>query len=172
MWYAVFSRSIVAMVCGSITLLGYIGIHMTRYTSGFYSLLPLPFCIAYFWHRCKAVFHHKTTTLSLEDSIEIDSHSGGAATASFRRTLYCQPALVEGEIAPDPYRRPASASASAFNSPASSSEASALTSRFDEELEREQHLAELIDLVSPISLTCRHSPERPPSAAYGATQSR
>lgn len=56
MWYAVYDRSMVALVCGAMTLLGYLGIRMTFYTGPFYALMPLPVCIIYYWHRSDAVF--------------------------------------------------------------------------------------------------------------------
>jgi hypothetical protein len=171
MWYAVFSRSVVAMVCGSMTLLGYVGIHMTQYTSCFYSLVPLPLALIYFWWSCRKHFQHKTNTLALEDAVELDRKNlatNEALLGSFKRALYCQPSLVEGELAPSPYRRPTSAS---FASPdftrtphddveaemTSVSSARQQIDEYDEEVEKELHLSELIDLISPMQLTNREN---------------
>ena len=158
-WYAVFSRSVVALIGGSLTMMGYIGIHMTQYTQAFYFLLPLPLCLLYFWHRCTKHFQHKTSTLSLEDAIEIDSKTQQSSTNSlcFRRSLYCQPSLVEGELLPDPYRRPSSMQLK-YGSPArgipESQSPAGFMSPEDvcDEIEKEQHMNELLDLISPVSL--------------------
>lgn len=162
MWYAVFSRSIVALVCGSMVLMGYIGIHMTQYTSGFYSLVPLPFGIVYFWWRCRRHFQHKTNTLSLEEAVVIDMKNhddSNSFIVGFKRALYCQPSLVEEELVPLPYRRPTSGSFSSpsFLPPMDSSfelvDKGNAALEDEEDMEREQHLSELIDLLTPIPLT-------------------
>jgi hypothetical protein len=52
MWYAVFDRSMLVLLCGVLTLLCYLAIRQT-YTSGpFYAILPLPVIIIYFWRHC------------------------------------------------------------------------------------------------------------------------
>jgi hypothetical protein len=52
MWYAVFNRSMVALIAGVLTLLCYLAIRMTFISGPFYLLLPLPLMIAYFWRHC------------------------------------------------------------------------------------------------------------------------
>ena len=58
MWYAVFSRSLIALFFAAFTLLGYLSLELNQtYLAGpFYFLLPLPFSIVYFWHYCEAKF--------------------------------------------------------------------------------------------------------------------
>ena len=58
MWYAVFSRSLIALLFAAFTLLGYLSLELNQtYLAGpFYFLLPLPFSIIYFWHYCEAKF--------------------------------------------------------------------------------------------------------------------
>ena len=52
MWYAVFNRSMVALIAGVCTLLCYLAIRMTFISGPFYLLLPLPVLIAFFWRHC------------------------------------------------------------------------------------------------------------------------
>lgn len=56
MWYAVFNRSMLALICGVLTLLGYLGIRETFFSGPFYLLAPLPFGISYFWYKCEDRF--------------------------------------------------------------------------------------------------------------------
>ncbi len=56
MWYAVFNRSMVALICGVITLLCYLAIRKTFISGPFYLLFPLPFMIGYFWYDCEKRF--------------------------------------------------------------------------------------------------------------------
>lgn len=52
MWYAVFSRSLVCIGAGVVTLICYLGIRETFFTGPFYLLLPLPFFIYAFGQHC------------------------------------------------------------------------------------------------------------------------
>lgn len=56
MWYAVFDRSMLALMCGVFTLLCYLAIRQTYTTGPLYALLPLPVLIGYFWRLCNARF--------------------------------------------------------------------------------------------------------------------
>jgi hypothetical protein len=59
MWYAVFNRSLLALLFANITFLAYLGLHLKEgfYAEGpFYFLLPCPICILYFWHYCDTKF--------------------------------------------------------------------------------------------------------------------
>lgn len=56
MWYAVFNRSMVALLCGVLVLLCYLLIRETFFTGPFYLLFPLPFTIILFWYRCNKEF--------------------------------------------------------------------------------------------------------------------
>jgi fucose 4-O-acetylase-like acetyltransferase len=61
MWYAVFNRSMLALICGILTLLGYLGIRETFFSGPFYLLAPLPFAIGYFWYKCEVRFCPSTS---------------------------------------------------------------------------------------------------------------
>lgn len=69
MWYAVFNRSMVALIAGVLTLLGYLGIRETFFSGPFYLLAPLPFCISYFWYKCEDRF--KTASMVSEATITL-----------------------------------------------------------------------------------------------------
>ncbi len=56
MWYAVFNRSMVALLSGVLVLLCYLLIRETFFTGPFYLLFPLPFLIAAFWYQCNKRF--------------------------------------------------------------------------------------------------------------------
>jgi hypothetical protein len=107
MWYAVFNRSMVALIAGVITLWGYLGIRQTFYSGPFYLLAPLPFCITYFWYKCEERFKVPSMTLSLESALEIDRETTERAALglsvpqnTFGSDLFRQPSLAEGMIVP------------------------------------------------------------------------
>lgn len=56
MWYAVFDRSMLALLCGVATLVCYLAIRETYTTGPLYALLPLPIMIGYFWRMCNNRF--------------------------------------------------------------------------------------------------------------------
>jgi hypothetical protein len=56
MWYAVFDRTMLALVCGVFTLLCYLAIRETYVSGPFYAILPLPVMVLYFWRYCNSVF--------------------------------------------------------------------------------------------------------------------
>lgn len=56
MWYAVFDRSMLALMCGVITLVCYLAIRQTYLSGPFYAMFPLPVIIALFWQHCNAKF--------------------------------------------------------------------------------------------------------------------
>lgn len=56
MWYAVFDRSMLALVCGVFTLLCYLAIRQTYMSGPFYAILPLPPLIILFWRHCNSKF--------------------------------------------------------------------------------------------------------------------
>ena len=65
MWYAVFNGSMVALIAGVLTLLGYLGIRETFFSGPFYLLAPLPLCLSYFWYNCEDRFKSASTVSSL-----------------------------------------------------------------------------------------------------------
>jgi hypothetical protein len=56
MWYAVFDRSMLVLVCGVFTLLCYLAIRQTFSSGPFYAILPLPLIIVLFWRHCNSKF--------------------------------------------------------------------------------------------------------------------
>ena len=113
MWYAVFTRSVVAIFFASITLLGYLSLHMSDPFLGgpFWFLLPLPPAIVYFWYYCDAKYKRQSMELAFGYAKTID-HSSDLAGESgrprptdfFSPTLYRQPSLLEKAVFPEPHR--------------------------------------------------------------------
>jgi calcium permeable stress-gated cation channel len=56
MWYQVFNRSMIILVCGSLVLLGYLGLKKAFYSGPFYLMFPQPFLLLYFWKYCNDKF--------------------------------------------------------------------------------------------------------------------
>jgi hypothetical protein len=56
MWYSVFNRSMLSLLCGVLTLLGYLGVRKAYNSGPFYIVIPLPGLIVYFWKRCNEKF--------------------------------------------------------------------------------------------------------------------
>lgn len=53
MWYAVFNRSLIALLFSSFTLLACFAVNADSIGSGpFFMTVPLPIGILYFWHYC------------------------------------------------------------------------------------------------------------------------
>lgn len=53
MWFAVFNRAMVSLIAGLMTLLCYLLLQSKHEAGPFYTLLPLPFFISYFWNHCE-----------------------------------------------------------------------------------------------------------------------
>ena len=56
MWYQVFDRSMIILVCGSVVLLGYLGLKKAFYSGPFYVMFPQPFLLLHFWRWCNEQF--------------------------------------------------------------------------------------------------------------------
>jgi hypothetical protein len=115
MWYSVFDRSMISLLGGVLVLLSYFMIRQTNHKdfSGlyFYALLPLPVVILIFWHKCHKKFTKPSSSLSLEKAIEIDVLTSERVAAgkvvpqqTFKRKLFRQPVLAEGQLKPAAYR--------------------------------------------------------------------
>jgi hypothetical protein len=91
MWYAVFNRSMVALMAGVLTLLGYLGIRETFFSGPFYLLAPLPFCITYFWYKCEDRF--KTASMVSMTSLRIFRSYG-----SFHRVFMTQCRITRAPV--------------------------------------------------------------------------
>jgi calcium permeable stress-gated cation channel len=72
MWYAVFNRSLVALMFAILTLLGYLGLRIGKdYARGpFFFLLPVPFGIIYFWRYVDNRFK-KTSMVSIVTAADL-----------------------------------------------------------------------------------------------------
>jgi len=63
MWHAVFSRTMISLIFATLTLLGYLSLQLrdSLQSGPFYAMIPLPFCIAYFWYYCDHKFKRPST---------------------------------------------------------------------------------------------------------------
>jgi hypothetical protein len=110
MWYALFTRSMIALICAAVTLMCYLGFRRTIYYGPFYATLPLPFLILTFWMYCEEKFKNSSYHLSLESAIDLDRDTyahrmkGFPPHNSFKPKLFRQPSLAEGPLRPGPYR--------------------------------------------------------------------
>lgn len=113
MWYDLFNKSLIALLFGSLTLLGYLGLQLKyTYLAGpFYFFMPLPFGILYFLYYCKLKFYKQSKSLSFGFAKELDQNAKERKRLgltiphdSFSKTLYRQPALTEPDVYPEPYR--------------------------------------------------------------------
>jgi len=77
MWYAVFNRSLIALLFASFTLLALLGLKIDKpYARGpFFFLLPMPFGILYFWHYCDVKFKKTSLNLSFGLAKQIDHYN-------------------------------------------------------------------------------------------------
>jgi lysine-specific demethylase 3 len=100
MWYAVFRYSLVVMVFGSFSVLGYLALQLGDGSKAgpFYFLLPLPFSIMYFGHYCNHKFRKSSENLSYGFARELDHkneerRAQGKPTPNtfFQKTLYRLP---------------------------------------------------------------------------------
>jgi hypothetical protein len=55
--------------------------HAIEISGPFYTLSPLPFTIAYFWHHCETRIKGPSLTLSMEGSLELDKAAADAQAA-------------------------------------------------------------------------------------------
>ena len=111
MWYAVFDRCMILLICGSLILLSYLGISKTFQTGPFYLLLPQPFLILYFWRYCNKKYIRPSAALSLECTKAIDAINAKLMNLNqetpleyFDSKVYRQPSLVEPYLFPEAYR--------------------------------------------------------------------
>lgn len=113
MWYAVFNRSVIALVFASCTLLGYLSMQLNEsdMAGPFFFLLPLPFILFYFMKFCDGKFKKASMNLSYGFARELDHRNterkvAGKTTPhdTFREACYRQPSLTEGDVLPEPYR--------------------------------------------------------------------
>ena len=92
-------RTLIGLICGQITLVGY-----TVLRQGFYQptlLLPLPIYTLGMMSYFKRVFEDPAGNLSLERAVALDK----VETLVYDDTAYLQPILVEEDLNPMPSRR-------------------------------------------------------------------
>ena len=110
MWYAVFTRSMIALICAVTTVVCYLGFRRSFNYGPFYFTLPLPILIFLFKNACEQKFVSSSSSLSLESAIELDRATyakrmnGLPADPTFRPKLFRQPSLADGPLRPGPYR--------------------------------------------------------------------
>jgi len=100
MFPAVCHRTLIGLICGQITSLGY-----TIIREGFYQaivLLPLPFITFIMMQSFQRCYVGPGSQLSLEKAVELDKDS--MVKIHFREDFFKQPILAEGIIEPMPYR--------------------------------------------------------------------
>jgi len=152
MWYAVFNRSMVSLMLGSLTLVGYLGLQLKNslFSGPFYAIIPLPMLILYFWYICDRKFKSPSENLSLEYAVELDRLNQAHHTSpveSFTEDLYRQPSLAEGPVVPDVYRRSSSVSALSSNGAMSVDSHEAIEAAMKEERESERDEEDATDEV-------------------------
>jgi hypothetical protein len=116
MWYSVFNRSIISLLCGVFTLIAYMGV--TNYSAMvFYFLWPLPVLIYGFWKRCNSIYKVSSLNLSLENSIDLDEdikikkeNNESIPLDKFKKKMFRQPNLAVGPLKPAAYRKATSPS--------------------------------------------------------------
>ena len=60
-WYSVFNFSMVSLLCGVLTLLGYLSTRKEYNANIFYFVLPHPFLVVLFWRYCNETFRVPST---------------------------------------------------------------------------------------------------------------
>ena len=78
LWFAVFNRSVLVLLLGTLTLIGYLGLNAEHtYNNGpMYALAPLPVLIYYYWVYCEEHFRLQCQDLSMQDATEVIGREG------------------------------------------------------------------------------------------------
>lgn len=113
MFYAVFRRSMVALLMSTFTLIAYMAIRRSFVSGPFYVLIPLPLCIIRFWTVCEGKYKKHSKVISLEVASKLDEKIMRESSANevnipsnnFTSTLFFSGSLVRGDLKPAPYRR-------------------------------------------------------------------
>ena len=92
-------RTLIGLICGQITLLGYTVLRLGFYQPMF--LLPLPIYTCGMMKYFKLVFEDPARNLSVEVAVELDK----SEALEFNEGVYRQPTLVVKDLEPMPYRR-------------------------------------------------------------------
>mmetsp|Transcript_413 Transcript_413/g.433 ORF Transcript_413/g.433 Transcript_413/m.433 type:complete len:231 (-) Transcript_413:386-1078(-) len=95
------NRTLVGLICGQVTLLGY-----TLIVQGYYqplALLPLPMITLKMIDSFKKSYEDPSKHLSFERAMKLDRNA--TAHVDFSKTGYRQPVLLTGQAEPEPYRR-------------------------------------------------------------------
>jgi len=100
MFPGVCHRTLIGLICGQFTLIGYTIIKLGFYQPLF--LLPLPFITYRMMQRFQNSYVYPGQYLSLERAMKLDEHS--IARIQFSEDTYRQPVLAENALQPFPYR--------------------------------------------------------------------
>ena len=99
---AVCDRTILGLICGQLTFLGYCVIRRGKIQP--ILLVPLPFITYFTMMHFRRHYGDPGKSLSLERARQIDLNPP-SDTSKFDRDAYRQPVLAEGVVEPMPYRR-------------------------------------------------------------------
>jgi len=106
MFTSVVDRTLVGLICGQVTFLGYIIIRQGYYQPIF--LFPLPFFTWSIMRRFNTMYVNPSTQLSLQRAQEIELENkelGAFMMSELREGAFRQPALTVDPVHPLPYRR-------------------------------------------------------------------
>jgi len=106
MFSFVCNRTLIGLICGQISLMGYMLIKQGLYP--LIIILPLPFITLQMMRSFDERYASPSRILNLERAKEIDSINEGngfSTSTSFAKDLYRQPSLADPKTEPMPYRR-------------------------------------------------------------------
>jgi len=93
-------RTLIGLICGQLTLIGYMILREAYYQP--FVLLPLPVFTTLVMRSFAQEYDNPSAQLSLERAKDLDHNS--MVRLQFTENLYRQPVLTEGKIEPSPYR--------------------------------------------------------------------
>jgi len=100
------TRTLIGLICGQVSLLGYMLIRQGIYQLGL--MFPLPIFTIYMINMFNEVYAVPSRVLSLERAKQVDSQrkeKGTTTIDSFDKNAYRQPSLAVPKSKPMPYRR-------------------------------------------------------------------
>mmetsp|Transcript_19053 Transcript_19053/g.27923 ORF Transcript_19053/g.27923 Transcript_19053/m.27923 type:complete len:1047 (+) Transcript_19053:87-3227(+) len=98
---SVCDRTLVGLICGQITFIGYCLIRKGHHQPFF--LAPLPFITLYFMYRFSTLWNYPSRRLSLERAVELDENNRIEWSRHFREDAYRQPVLTESVAEPSAF---------------------------------------------------------------------
>jgi hypothetical protein len=67
MWYSIFNMSLISLLCGVVTLMGFLASKKELISGPFYFIIPLPLFIVVFWRYCNNKFYSPSVVRPLFD---------------------------------------------------------------------------------------------------------